>query len=289
MVLRDVTAAERGEEFSLPLWLVDAFVGEGCQGNPAGVCCVDDFPPVEWMQQLAFELHWSETTFVKRLGPASFHIRWFAPEDEAPMCGHATLAAAHVLFQNNAVQGDTIHLHSCAGSLSVTRQEREEGTWLAMDFPACPLIPCTEEETVDTFRQIVAPCSFRELLRDPFLVIALMDSEEEVRRCTPRLDVLARQSCRALSVTAPSSLPGVDFVSRYFAPKVGIPEDPVCGSSHCRLTPFWAGRLGKTVLTAHQASRRGGILKVAYDANSGRVSLAGQSRTVLKGTVRRPY
>lgn len=270
---------------TLSLWLVDAFTGEDCLGNPAGVCLVEDFPPAQTMQQIAFELHWSETAFVKQLGPSSFHIRWFAPEDEAPMCGHATLAAAHTLFQEGLVSGNTIHFHSCAGLLSVTKKVEEGLDWLVMDFPACPLITCEDAEIWAIFQGIVAPSSIQSLYRDPFLFVALMNSEEEVRRCAPCLDLLAQQPCRALSLTAPSSSNNFDFVSRYFAPKVGIPEDPVCGSSHCRLAPFWAQRLGKTVLRAQQASRRGGILRLAYDPTTDRVSIAGQAKTVLRGVI----
>lgn len=269
----------------LPLWLVDAFTGEGCLGNPAGVCLVEDFPSTEFMQQIAFELHWSETAFVKQLSPSSFHIRWFAPEDEAPMCGHATLAAAHTLFQEGLVSGNTIHFHSCAGLLSVTKKVEEGLDWLVMDFPACPLIPCEDEAVRALFQTIVAPSSIKELYRDPFLFVALMNSEDEVRRCTPCLDLLAQQPCRALSLTAPATSAEFDFVSRYFAPKVGIPEDPVCGSSHCRLAPFWAQRLGKTVLMARQASRRGGVLRLAYDPTTDRVSIAGQAKTILRGVI----
>lgn len=268
-----------------PLWLVDAFTGEGCLGNPAGVCLVESFPPDEMMQQLAFELHWSETAFVKKIGKTTFHIRWFAPEDEAPMCGHATLGAAHVLFENHLVEGNRLYFQSCAGGLVVDREIYSDGIWLTMDFPACPLIAVQDAEVLEAFRDILAPMTISQLLQDPIIFVALLESEEAVRKCSPHLDRLAQQSCRAVSITAPASTPGFDFVSRYFAPKVGIPEDPVCGSSHCRLIPFWAAKLDKPYLNALQVSRRGGVLKTAFDSLNDRVALAGQARTRLKGSV----
>lgn len=286
---------ERGGTMTAPLWLVDAFTGISCLGNPAGVCLVSDFPDESVMQQIAFELHWSETAFLKRLADNSFHIRWFAPEDEAPMCGHATLAAAHLLFEQNKVNGDTVLFQSKAGALSVHRDIKtgtntdDEQLWLIMDFPACPLTQCDDDDLLCAFQDILGAVRIQGLYRDSLIFVALLESEEAVRRCCPQLSLLAEKDCRALSVTAKASTPGFDFVSRYFAPRVGIPEDPVCGSSHCRLAPFWAHALGKTSLKALQASRRGGVLHVTYDKSNnkspGRVFIAGQARTMMRGEI----
>ena len=266
-----------------PLWLIDAFASETFQGNPAGVCLVDDFPNAIVMQKIAFEMHWSETAFLKKLSTNEFHIRWFAPEDEAPICGHATLAAAHFLFENNQNQGNCIHFQSCAGPLAVTKEVSNQGPWLIMDFPACPVVPCQDFQEIDNIKCVLEGHRPEKIFKDNLIYIAILKSEEEVLSCTPCLDFLQTLPCRALSITAQATSQEYDFVSRYFAPKVGIPEDPVCGSAHCRLTPLWAGIFNKKDLKARQISRRGGFLHLSYDKEQERVHIAGQAQTVLKG------
>lgn len=278
---------------SAPLWLVDAFTCAPFLGNPAGVCLVQEFPDDAAMQALAFELHWSETAFVKPLRTsesasetaASFHIRWFSPKDEAPICGHATLATAHVLFESGTVATDTVTFHSKAGLLTVSKETIQDTPWLSMDFPALPVRSCAPSPTTKILQQVLNRATSPTFFQDDLIYIALLPSEEEVRTCTPDLDLLQTVPCRALAITAPSSRSGTDFVSRYFAPKVGIPEDPVCGSAHCRLTPLWAERCCKDVLWARQISARGGILRVTYDKSRGRVTLTAQAKTILKGTL----
>lgn len=272
------------------MWLVDAFTKEPYHGNPAGVCLVSEFPDEVAMQSLAFELHWSETAFVKPLGRTPegvehFHIRWFSPKDEAPVCGHATLAAAHFLFESGTVQGEAIAFHSKAGPLTVTREVIEEEPWLVMDFPAFSIQLCEPSPTTAILQQVLERSTPPTFFKDDLIYITVLSSEEEVRACHPRLDLLQTLPCRALSITAPSSQPEFDFVSRYFAPKVGIPEDPVCGSAHCRLAPLWSSILQKNVFWAHQISARGGILRVTYDEMRARVTLEAQATTILKGTV----
>lgn len=281
---------------SVPLWLVDAFTRDPFRGNPAGVCLVQDFPEDSVMQSLAFELHWSETAFIKLLKDEAiqesasyrtdrFHIRWFSPRDEAPICGHATLAAAHFLFESGTAKTDMIHFHSKAGPLTVTREISQGDPWLLMDFPALPVQPCSPSPVTAVLQQVLGCTTPPKFFKDDLIYIALLPSEEAVQACFPRLDLLQTLPCRALSITALSSQKGTDFVSRYFAPRVGIPEDPVCGSAHCRLAPLWAKICHKTELWARQISARGGLLRVTYNEELGRVSLASQATTILKGTV----
>jgi PhzF family phenazine biosynthesis protein len=271
-----------------PLWLVNAFTGKTFSGNPAGVCLVKDFPKKQIMQNIAFEMHWSETAFLKEMGVNKFHIRWFSPSDEAPICGHATLASAHFLFETNKIDGNFVSFFSLAGDLNVERKAEQDGPWYTMNFPAYSVkevLNATtpeEEEELNILSKILTTTPFR-VFRDRLIYIALFSDEASVKNFSPNLDLLKTMSCRALTITAKSDTPEVDFVSRYFAPKVGILEDPVCGSAHCRLIPIWAQILGKTELTANQLSSRGGVLKGKFLQDEGRVALSGQAKTVLKG------
>jgi PhzF family phenazine biosynthesis protein len=270
--------------------LVDAFASSHFGGNPAGVCVVDAFPDACVMQNVAFELNWSETAFVKPLEKNNYHIRWFSPEDEAPICGHATLAAAHFLLENNFVIGSSVVFQSAAGPLTVIEQVYEQEKWLVMDFPAVPVCVCESDDEVASVKKVfpedVQP-KIKQVLKDSIIYVVVVENEADVLHCAPNLEQLKTLNCRAISVTAAATPGGAscgyDFVSRYFAPKVGIPEDPVCGSSHCRLTPFWAGVLNKDTMVARQLSRRRGVLQVSYDAKANRVSIAGQAKTVLTG------
>lgn len=268
-----------------PLWLIDAFTKDIFKGNPAGVCFVENFPDDAVMQNIAFEMHWSETAFLKPLAPNKFHIRWFAPEDEAPICGHATLAASHFLFENKKIQGHFIEFQSQAGLLTVTQDYLNQEPWLVMNFPSCFLEVCQDPHEIDSIKKVLNTTIPERVFKDPFIYVVILKSEKEVLNCIPHLDFLTTLPCRALTITAPSNLKDYDFVSRYFAPKVGIPEDPVCGSAHCRLAPLWSRILNKKTMNAHQISRRGGILQVSYDPKTSRVYIAGQARTVLKGEV----
>ncbi|MDR0631100.1 MAG: PhzF family phenazine biosynthesis protein [Holosporales bacterium] len=270
-----------------PIALVDAFADVPFSGNPAGICLVDEFPADVLMQSVAFEFNWSETAFLVRLEPSFYHIRWFSPLDEAPMCGHATLAAAHFLFEYNYVIGSSVEFQSLSGQLIVTKQTNENGeSWLVMDFPAISVKDCTDAAEVESIQDVFdddnMTVNIKSILKDSILYIVVLANEDEVRRCRPNLAKLKKLPCRAISVTAQSSN-GCDFVSRYFAPQVGIPEDPVCGSSHCRLAPFWAKALGKDTLVAKQLSQRGGVLHLSLCPQTNRVSIAGQARTILTG------
>jgi PhzF family phenazine biosynthesis protein len=260
----------------LKIWLVDAFTSTPFAGNPAGICLVDRFPETDAMQQIAAELNWSETAFIVQKSPQHFHIRWFSPRDEAPLCGHATLAAAHILWKENKAETDLITFDSLGGPLTAKKNK----SWITLNFPSRLVSPCPMPETL---HNALGDITIQSVHKDDVLYLVFLGDEEEVRSLTPNLSLIEEIDCRAVIVTAPGKAP-YDFVSRYFAPRVGIPEDPVCGSAHCRLAPFWSNLLGKTNFLAYQASKRGGILKV--DLEGDRVSLSGQAVTVCDGILK---
>ncbi|NNF03667.1 MAG: PhzF family phenazine biosynthesis protein [Rhodothermales bacterium] len=266
---------------------VDAFTSRPFSGNPAAVCILDDFPDDELMQQIATEMHLSETAFVVRgpsdgkpdeSGSRGFRLRWFTPGGEVDLCGHATLASAHILFESDEVAlGDRIEFSTLSGSLFVNRTE--DGC-LCMDFPAEPV-----NREVD--RQL-----FEDIVRAPIVncganrmdVLVELAGERMVRTCNPDLRILEEeQDVRGLIVTARSSDPEFDFVSRFFAPQLDVPEDPVTGSAHCCLAPYWAERFGKNRMQARQVSDRGGELTV--ELHGSRVRLEGRAVTVMSAVM----
>lgn len=270
-----------------PLWLIDAFVGSSLAGNPAGVCFVDTFPENSIMQNIAAELSWSETAFVQKISSNKFHIRWFSPKDEAPICGHATLASAHFLWESEITKVQEILFQSPAGELKVSKDHAtdEPLPWISMDFPAYAVSFCEKNDELSQLKAALGDVVIETICRDELAYLVALKSEKDVAQCQPNLDMIKSLNCRAVIITALSDNPYYDFVSRYFAPKVGILEDPVCGSAHCRLTPFWSKKLKKTNLLAHQISDRGGILKLNYDEAHNRVNIAGHTKTVLIGTI----
>lgn len=274
----------RIDEYFNSLWLIDAFTSDPFSGNPAGVCLVKDFPKTELMQKIAFELYWSETVFIKYLDNTNYHIRWFSPKDEAPICGHATLACAHFLWESGIVTSNEITFKSLAGGLPVALENHSNEKWITMDFPVYEIKKCDLNISNETFLKIseaLNDVEINEIWRDKLLYIVIVNSEEDVANCAPNLELIKTLDCRALVITAKSDKQETDFVSRYFAPKVGINEDPVCGSAHCRLAPFWAKRLNKKDLIARQLSFRGGVLRLKCDDNY--VKISGQAKTIMKG------
>jgi PhzF family phenazine biosynthesis protein len=265
--------------------VVDALTGRPFAGNPAGVCLLEGPADPEWMQRVAAEMRHSETAFVRPLDEpgADFELRWFTPLTEVALCGHATMGAAHALYETGSVAPDrpvrfrTLH----SGVLAVTR---EAGGELAMDFPAAPAEP------------IGVPDGLAEALGLPVLragrngqndVLAEVADETAVRGAAPDIPALAAIDARGVIVTAAADPGrGYDFVSRFFAPRVlpGDAEDPVTGSAHCALAPYWAARFGRDTLTGYQASARGGYVGVAVRGD--RVTLSGRAVTVLDGTLR---
>lgn len=264
----------------MKFWQVDAFTNQPFCGNPAMVTVVNEFPSTSFMQSLAYEFNLSETVFVvPRPQEANnlYDIRWFSPRDEAPLCGHATLAAAHVLWEASFAFEERIQFRSRAGSLFAERQNLENGEikrpWIELDFPAKKTHPVILPPEVECCLKTQAI----ECYRDQDVYILFLDSLSSVQEVRPNFEMIKTLDIRALIVTAPGDQE-YDFVSRYFAPKVGIPEDPVCGSAHCRLVPLWSQKTGKTEFLAYQSSERGGVLRCRLLED--RVILGGQSITI---------
>ena len=255
----------------IPLFQVDAFTGRVFGGNPAAVCPLEAWLDDAKMQAIAAENNLSETAFFVEAGD-HYELRWFTPTAEVDLCGHATLATAFVLFEDLEVEGDEVRFETRSGQLTV----RRDGDKLAMDFPAKPPQPCAEPEGL---AEALGRAPEETFAADDYL--AVFASESDVRTLEPDFARLARLDRRGVIVTAQGS--AADFVSRFFAPKAGIPEDPVTGSAHCTLVPYGAKRLGASRLTAHQVSARGGEL---YCEDRGdRVIIAGCAVKYLEGIV----
>jgi PhzF family phenazine biosynthesis protein len=258
---------------------VDSFTNRPFAGNPAAVCLVDAPAPDAWMQNVAAEMNLSETAFVHPLGSGPvFRLRWFTPKVEVDLCGHATLAAAHALWEERLLpRTEPARFETRSGRLTA----QCEDDWIALDFPAEPVnSPITDSAELDGIAAALgAPVVSAG--RNRFDLLVELADETTVRGLQPDIRGVASFPVRGIIATSRSSSPGFDFVSRFFAPRVGVDEDPVCGSAHCCLGPFWAAKLGRTELTGHQVSRRGGVVKVRVDGP--RVALIGQAVTVLRG------
>jgi predicted PhzF superfamily epimerase YddE/YHI9 len=257
------------------LWLVDAFTDTPFAGNPAGVCLLDQERPDAWMQLVAREMNQAETAFLLTRDDG-FGLRWFTPTVEVDLCGHATLASAHFLWSTKKLKAkEKAVFHTRSGVLTA-RREKE---WIFLDFPATPAEPCEPPPyLLSAFNALGAP-----VFRSRFDYMIVLEKPTAVR--TPKVDfrLLREIETRGVIITAPSDEAGVDFLSRFFAPSAGVDEDPVTGSAHCALAPYWATRLGKPALVGYQASARGG--KVRVEVQGDRVVLGGQAVTVVKGTL----
>lgn len=257
----------------LAYYQVDAFSERPFSGNPAMVYRLDAWLADELMQLIAGEHNLSKTAFMVREAQG-WHIRWFTPTSEVPLCGHATLACAHVLFQVYGETADTIVFVGKTGPLSVTR----ENTRLWLDFPAMP--PSEVGVTVEIERalgtEVVDVLGAAELL-------VVLESEQAVRDCKPDLAAIARLPWPGVIITAKSDSDRYDFVSRHFAPAIGVAEDPVTGSTHCALIPYWSKRLNKFSLSAYQCSVRGGELFCRLEGD--RVKIGGYATLVASGTL----
>lgn len=257
----------------LRLYQVDAFTSRVFGGNPAAVCPLNAWLPDDVLQAIALENNLSETAFVLRDEVRGWQIRWFTPTQEVDLCGHATLASAYILFTRLAPGLEKAQFHSRSGPLVVMERE---GDWLEMDFPARPPAPCPVPKGLA--EALGAQPRETLLARD---LVAVFDSEEQVRALNPDMVKLGALDFFSVVPTAPGTQ--ADFVSRFFGPRVGVPEDPVTGSSHCSLVPYWARRLGKKQLLAHQVSARGGVLRC--EERGGRVGIAGQAVLYLEGYI----
>ena len=257
----------------IPLFHVDAFTDEPFAGNPAAVCLLPEARDDEWMQSVAAEMNLSETAFLVREGDG-YRLRWFTPTVEVELCGHATLASAHVLWESGALKpAERARFQTLSGMLTAERR----GEWIELDFPATPEQPA------------VAPAGLEAVLgakavyigKTRFDYMIEVESEMTVRGLRPDMARLAEFPARGVMVTSRASTPGWDFVSRFFGPQSGVAEDPVTGSAHCCLGPYWAKKLGKTEFVAFQASPRGGLVRVRLEGD--RVRLGGKAVTVLRG------
>jgi len=258
---------------SQPIVVVDAFTDRPFAGNPAAVCVLARAADESWMQSVAREMNLSETAFLHREDGA-FRLRWFTPAAEVALCGHATLASAHWLWESGAAPAsEPLAFETRSGRLVAMKG----GPWIALDFPAKPPEPA-EAPAALAAALGAAPVAYAT---SQFDALAELASEDEVRELRPDIGALAALPVRGLIVTARASSAGFDFVSRFFAPRVGVPEDPVTGSAHCVLGPWWKGRLGKDDFLAYQASPRGGVVRVGVRKD--RVLLGGQAVTVWKG------
>jgi PhzF family phenazine biosynthesis protein len=257
---------------TLQIVVVDAFTSRPFAGNPAAVCVLPEEADAAWMQQVARELNLSETAFL-RPRANGFDLRWFTPGVEVDLCGHATLASAHVLWETGLLSpAEPARFHTRSGLLTAVRQ----GDWIQLDFPATP------DEAAEAPPGLAQALGAAALYvgRSRFDYLVELNDEKTIRNLRPDFGLLAAVKARGVIVTSRSSDPDFDFVSRFFAPAAGINEDPVTGSSHCCLTPFWSRRLGKESFLARQVSARGGVLKVRMMGD--RVRLSGQAVTVLR-------
>jgi predicted PhzF superfamily epimerase YddE/YHI9 len=257
----------------VPITVVDAFTDRLFAGNPAAICLLPAPREPDWMQDVAREMNLSETAFLDP-GGDGFNLRWFTPAVEVELCGHATLASAHVLWETGRLEpAATARFHTLSGLLTAERR----GEWIELDFPANPAAavepPAGLVDALGAEPLFVGKSRFDYLLE--------LASEEVVRGVEQDSRRLAKLGVRGVIVTARASAGVYDFVSRFFAPGSGVDEDPVTGSAHCTLGPYWAPKLGKTDLLAYQASARGGVVQVRLAAD--RVKLGGQAVTVLRG------
>jgi PhzF family phenazine biosynthesis protein len=263
---------------TVPLFWVDAFCDHPFSGNPAAVCLLDAPREDAWMQALAGELGLSETAYVQPEGDA-FGLRWFTPTMEMSLCGHATLAAAHVLWETRCLSSDVPARFPTLGGLLECQLH---GDWIEMDFPAEPVQP------FDLLPDLLGglPEEIVWTGRSRLDFVAELKDEEAVRSMIPDLEAIRKLDARALIVTAAASTKGLDFVVRCFAPQSGIPEDPATGSAQCTLAPYWSKRLGKSELVSYQASARGAILRA--QPRGLRVAISGRAVTVFGGELTEP-
>ena len=256
----------------LTLYQIDAFTDKVFQGNPAAVCPLDRWYSDTELQAIAEENNLSETAFYVPAG-AGFHLRWFTPKAEVDLCGHATLAAAFVIFNFSDYADKTVKFESRSGELTVTKSD----DLLVMDFPSQPAKPCA---TPRLLVEGLGKAPIEVLSSEDYM--AVFGTEEDVTALKPNFDALNKLDLRGVMVTAKGK--EVDFVSRFFAPRYGINEDPVTGSAHCSLIPYWADKLNKTKLSAKQVSKRSGY--IGCELKGSRVFLSGKAVKYMEGKIK---
>jgi len=253
---------------------VDAFTHRPFAGNPAAVCVLSEPRPETWMRDVAREMNLSETAFLVPQN-GGFHLRWFTPAVEVALCGHATLASAHVLWEGGHLpRGSQARFHTLSGLLTAD----QKGDWIEMDFPA--KCGTAVEPPPGLLAALGLENEAHAVERNQFDYLVEVNSEERLRGLAPDHSALRKVEARGVIVTAAAQTAGFDFVSRFFAPAAGVDEDPVTGSAHCALGPYWRAKLGKSEFTAYQASARGGTVRVRVAGD--RVILAGQAVTVMR-------
>ena len=256
-----------------PIIQVDAFTNKPFAGNPAAVCVLQEARDEQWMQQVAQEMNLAETAFLVARKDG-YNLRWFTPLVEVDLCGHATLASAHVLWETGQLAaGSQARFYTRSGLLTAEQQ----GEWIELNFPV------KSEQEVDEPAHLVQALGVptQYIGKNEFDYLVEVDSEEVVRNIRPNFSLLKTVPARGVIVTSRASTEGYDFVSRFFGPQVGVDEDPVTGSAHSCLAPYWGKKLGKDTMVGYQASTRGGIVRVRLDGE--RVLIGGQAVTVFRG------
>jgi PhzF family phenazine biosynthesis protein len=266
---------ERSPIIRAPITTVDAFADRPFTGNPAGVCILSEPAPESWMQSVAAEMNLSETAFLVPQADG-YQLRWFAPAVEIALCGHATLASAHVLWETGQLPRDaTARFHTKSGLLTAVRA----GELIELDFPAQP--PAKSDPPAELLSALGVTAEF--VGRSKFDYFVVLASAQAVRDVKPDFAKIATLPVRGIIVTAKSDEPKFDFVSRFFCPAVGVNEDPATGSAHCCLAPYWTERLGKAELVGHQLSKRTAIIRVRCVGE--RVKLGGKAITIVRGEI----
>lgn len=255
------------------IYTVDAFTDKPYRGNPAAVCVLEAPMTDERLQQIANEMNLPETAFLLRQGD-EYSLRWFTPEAEVDLCGHATLASAHVLWAERLFEGSELRFQTKSGLLMALR----DGDWIEMNFPLEPPQPC---EAPQALIEGLGGFRYRSTGKNRMDYIVEVENEEAVRTLLPNFQLLKTVQARGIIVTAKSDRPDIDFVSRCFYPAVGVDEDPVTGSAHCCLGPYWRDKLGKSELAAMQLSKRQGLLQLKVLKE--RILIRGQAVLTLKG------
>lgn len=257
------------------IYQADAFASAVFKGNPAAVCPLDQWLSDELMLQIALENNLSETAFYVKRSDGAYDIRWFTPATEVDLCGHATLATAFILFTEEGHEGNEIEFHTLrSGALQVICK----GDWLTMNFPADVFV---QHKLTESFSALFANAKPQQVLRGKDDYLFVFDTEEQVKNLKPNLPAISKVDARGVIASAKGN--GVDFVSRFFGPQVGVDEDPVTGSAHTLLIPYWSQVLHKKEMTAYQLSARGGELRCEYRGD--RVGISGKCVLYLKGDI----
>jgi PhzF family phenazine biosynthesis protein len=255
---------------------VDAFTNVPFAGNPAAVCVLPEWRPDEWLRYVAREMNLSDTAFLVRRDD-EFDLRWLTPSVEVDLCGHATIASAHVLWEDGHLPASAqARFHTRSGLLTADRR----GEWIELDFPVNEAVAAEPPSSLLPALGVTAPVA---VMKNVFDYLVEVQSETELRALRPDHASLRRIPVRGVIVTARPASPAFDFVSRFFAPGAGIDEDPVTGSAHTALGPYWGAKLGKTKMTAYQASARGGVVRLRLAGD--RIVLGGQAVTVMQATL----